>query len=100
MDCTRLKNLQKERKDRNGKAAPPLIPVGDVANRWHSQYIMVDRIHEIKPYYVQLCAELDIPDLTLTAIEWTTVQRMRRVLGPFFLVTKGVSSNLACISGN
>ena len=90
--------MQKNRRDKHGHAVEPQIPVGDCKERWNSKYTMLERLLQLKPYLIQYAADHDIPQLT--AAEWALVKKVLRVLGPFFMVTKAVSSNFCLISGN
>ena len=75
----------------------PQIPVGDNNTRWNSTYLMLERLLALKDYLVRFAADVDIP--TLEANQWSMVQKVTTVLGPFYMITIQVSSNLCCVSG-
>ncbi len=89
--CTAFKNIQIE----NG-SKQPLLLVQDVKTRWNSTFLMLQRLSRLKST-VQLYAgdnEIPIP----TANEWQLMEKVLRLLQPFFEITKKVSSEQSIIS--
>lgn len=59
---------------------------------------MIERLVDLKHYLTLYAADNDVPQLT--SQEWTLAKKVLRVLGPFFMVTKEVSSEFCMMSGN
>lgn len=73
----------------------PLFPVQDVATRWNSTYLMLERGLALKRSIQIYTANHDIP--ILSANEWNLLEKLLRVLQPFFEITKQVSSELSSL---
>ena len=89
--CTAFKNIQIE----NG-SKQPLLLVQDVKTRWNSTFLMLQRLNLLKAT-VQLYAgdhEITIP----TANEWQLMEKVLRLLQPFFEVTKKISGDQSILS--
>ena len=96
--CTKLKRMQEDRRDSKGKPVLPKLPVGEVKTRWNSRYLMFERAYDIREYLTQFAEDHGI-DYFPTPAQWGLVKKVLSLLGPFFLVTKSVSSNLCMASG-
>jgi hypothetical protein len=59
----------------------------DVATRWNSKYIMIDRLLEQKEAVTLYLASADTNVNNLTSREWTTIKELSHVLRPFYEVT-------------
>jgi hypothetical protein len=69
----------------------PLFPVQDVATRWNSTYLMLERAFHLKRSLQIYTANND--DLSiLSANQWNLCEKILRILQPFFELTKQVSS--------
>ena len=91
--------LQTELKQRDEKAgikdekwSGPLKPILDVATRWNSSFRMLQRIFQLKPHINSvLVNSKKYAKLLLTASEWSAVEELVEVLGPFNEATEMIS---------
>jgi len=90
---SRLHDIQRE----IGLPAHQLLQ--DVATRWNSSYIMLNRLSEQKRA-VSLCLADDDKSvgLQLTSHQWTLMARVVKLLRPFEQLTREISSADACLS--
>ena len=85
-----LKQIQSEKGIKT-----PLFPVQDVSTRWNSTYLMLERAFTLKREILLYTAEHDLPMLSVS--EWDTVEKLIRVLQPFYEITKQVSSEYSTL---
>lgn len=69
--------------------------IQDVTTRWNSTFYMLSRLYEQRQAVTAYATEKDIP--TLTAIQWSMVENILRVLQPFEEMTKILSSDCETI---
>lgn len=85
-----LKKIQSEKGIKT-----PLFPVQDVSTRWNSTYLMLERALTLKREILLYTAEHDLPLISVN--EWDTVEKLIRVLQPFYEITKQVSSEYSTL---
>lgn len=86
------KYLEKFLSNQKNSGKDPKKLVLDVATRWNSTYMMVERFCELEEAVkstVALVTEKQLPILTIE--EWEAAKELCKVLKPFFLVTKTLS---------
>lgn len=86
---SKLRNIQENLK------LPIHKLIQDITTRWNSTFYMLSRLHEQRQAVTAYAAERDIP--TLTAIQWSMVENVIRVLQPFEEMTKITSSDCETI---
>eukprot|EP00795_Rhopilema_esculentum_P002842 gene2842-1076_t len=89
--CTTFKNIQIE----NG-SKQPLLLVQDVKMRWNSTFLMLQRLSILKATVQLYAGDNEIP--ILTANEWQLMDKVLRLLQPFFEITKKVSGEQSILS--
>ena len=89
--CTTFKNIQIE----NG-SKQPLLLVQDVKTRWNSTFLMLQRLSILKATVQLYAGDNEIP--ILTANEWQLMDKVLRLLQPFFEITKKVSGEQSILS--
>lgn len=90
---SRLHDIQKE----IGLPVHQLLQ--DVATRWNSSYLMLNRLSEQKravSLYLTECS--DDKTVGLTSHQWTLMARVVKLLRPFEQLTREISSADACLS--
>lgn len=87
--CSKLSSIQENLK------LPIHKLIQDVTTRWNSTFYMLSRLHEQRQAVTAYAAEKDIP--TLTAIQWSMVENVIRILQPFEEITKITSSDCETI---
>ena len=84
--CGNIKNLQAEQ-----GIQLPLFPVQDVATRWNSMYLVLERAFHLKrSLQIYTGNNDDLP--ILSANQWNLCEKILHILQPFFEITKQVSS--------
>ena len=92
-----LQEQKRERKDeKQNEKAKPLKPIQDVATRWNSTYLMINRLVKLKPFIGTVLVNSEHSSLLLSASQWDLVIEMIKALKPVFEATKIVSAEKYC----
>ena len=96
LSTVQLKRIQKEI-DPKLPENRILLPIQDVATRWNSTFLMLERIEKLKrPLQLFIADHPNIP--VLTSSDWKYIENILYLLQPFFMITESISKTKSLIS--